>query len=278
MKYLNKAHRILFVLAGLALAVNVHAAPSKRAVPACTKVPVSSATTVAAGATWDGLAKYGKWVCLVGSTSAMNGSQSESQSPHFILGQGATLKNVVLGDPNFGTGRDLKAGGADGVHCNGSCRIENVYWGDVGEDAATMESSAPSGSVMTVVGGAAYKAADKIFQNNGNKTRISISNFYAEEGGKLYRSCGNCSSQYVRYATINGVTLYNVSAGLGVNSSFDASKLPSLAGQYDVADLTDIVTNGSSSSRCVGYVGTAKGYEPVKDTNSSNVARSCKFH
>lgn len=275
-KQLSKARSILFVLAGLALAVNAHAAPGKRAVPACTKVSVSSTKTLAAGETWDGLVKYGKWVCLVGSTTNMNGSQSESQIPHFILGEGAVLKNVVLGDPNFGSGRDLKAGGADGVHCKGNCRLENVYWGDVGEDAATMLGTATAGTTMTITGGAAYKGADKIFQNNGNKTRISISNFYAEEAGKLYRSCGNCSSQYVRYATINGVTIYNVSTGLGVNSSFDSAKLPALAGQYDVADMTDFVAN--VSSRCVGYVGTAKGYEPVKDTNSSNVARSCKFH
>ncbi len=275
-KQLSKARSILFALAGLALAANVHAAPGKRAVPACTKVQVSSTTTVAAGQTWDGLVKYGKWVCLVGTPTNMNGSQSESQIPHFILNAGATLKNVVLGDPKLGTGRDLKAGGADGVHCTGNCRIENVYWGDVGEDAATMLGNATAGSTMTVTGGAAYKGADKIFQNNGNKTRISISNFYAEEAGKLYRSCGNCSSQYVRYATINGVTIYNVSTGLGVNSSFDSAKLPGLAGQYDVADMTDFVA--SVSSRCVGYVGTAKGYEPVKDTNTTNVARSCKFH
>jgi hypothetical protein len=269
---------MLAAIAGMALATSAHAAPAKRAVPSCTKVSVSATTTVAAGATFDGLAKYGKWVCLVGSTTNMNGSQSESQIPHFILNEGATLKNIVLGDPNLGTGTNLAAGGADGVHCKGNCTISNVYWGDIGEDAATMESSAPSGSVMTIVGGAAYKGADKIFQNNGNKTRISISDFYAESAGKLYRSCGNCSSQYVRYVTVNGVTLYNVSAGLGVNSSFDSAKLPALAGQYDKADITDLQTNGSSSSRCVGYVGTASGYEPVKDTNTSNVARSCVFH
>lgn len=276
MKHLNKARVLLVAVAGVVLAASAHAAPSKRTPPACTKVSVSSTTTVAAGATWDGLAKYGKWVCLIGTGTSMNGSQSESQIPHFILSEGATLKNVILGDPNYGSGRNLTAGGADGVHCKGNCRIENVYWGDVGEDAATMLGSATAGTTMTVTGGGAYKAADKIFQNNGNKTRISISNFYAEEAGKLYRSCGNCSSQYVRYATINGVTLYNVSTGLGVNSSFDSAKLPSLAGQYDVATMTDFVSS-SSSSRCVGYVGTAKGYEPVKDTNSSNVARSCKF-
>ncbi|MFP5391836.1 MAG: pectate lyase [Gammaproteobacteria bacterium] len=277
-KHLSMARNVLIALAGLTLAASAHAAPSKRPVPSCTKVSVSSTTTVGAGETFDGLEKYGKWVCLVGSTKNMNGSQSEGQIPHFSLEEGATLKNVVLGDPTLGTGKDLKAGGADGVHCKGNCRLENVYWGDIGEDAATMEGGAPAGSTMTVVGGAAYKGADKIFQNNGNKTRISISDFYAEEAGKLYRSCGNCSSQYVRYVTVNGVALYNVNAGLGVNSSFDKSKLPALAGQYDVADITDLVTNKSTSSRCVGYVATSKGNEPKKDKSTSNVARSCQFH
>lgn len=275
-KHFVKARGVLFAIAGLVMAANVHAAPSKRTPPACTKVSVSATTTVAAGATWDGLAKYGKWVCLVGSTTNMNGSQSEGQIPHFILSEGATLKNVILGDPNLGTGKDLKAGGADGVHCKGNCRIENVYWGDVGEDGATMLGNATAGTTMTITGGAAYKAADKIFQNNGNKTRIVINDFYAEQAGKLYRSCGNCSSQYVRYVTINGVTLSSVSTGVGINSSFDSSKLPSLAGQYDVATMTDFVSS-SSSGRCVGYVGTSKGNEPVKDTNSSNIARACQF-
>lgn len=271
---MKKFTAVLFALVALAVSSSAFAAPGKRAVPACTKVNRTATIPVAAGATWDGLVVYGKWVCLVGTASNMLGDQSESQIPHFELGAGATVKNVVIGDPNFGSGRDLKAGGADGIHCNGNCTISNVYWGDVGEDAATQKGS----GTMTISGGAAYKGADKIFQNNGNGSTISISNFYAEEAGKLYRSCGNCSSQYVRYANVNGVTLYNVSAGLGVNSSFDSAKLPALAGKYDVANMTDFVTNGSSSSRCVGYVGTAKGYEPVKDTNTSNVARSCLYH
>src|SRR5687768_12561593 len=111
-KQFMKARGVLFAIAGLVMAANVHAAPSKRTPPACTKVTVSATTTVAAGTTWDGLAKYGKWVCLIGSGTKMNGSQAEGQIPHFILSEGATLKNVILGDPNYGTGRNLTAGGA----------------------------------------------------------------------------------------------------------------------------------------------------------------------
>jgi hypothetical protein len=269
---MKKFSAILFAFIAFASAAGTQAAPGKRAVPACTIVPVKATTNVPANTVFDGLAKYGKWVCLVGSGSKMDGSQSESQIPHFILGSGSTLKNVVLGDPNMGTGKTLKAGGADGVHCTASCKIDNVYWGDVGEDAATMKGS----GTMTVTGGAAYKGADKIFQNNGPGSTISISNFYAEEAGKLYRSCGNCSSQSARYVKVSGVTLYNVSGGVGVNSSFDSSKLPALKGAYDVATMTDFVSN-KSSSRCVGYIGTSKGNEPSKDSNSSNIARSCKF-
>ena len=263
--------KFIFAIAAFAVAATASAAPSKRPVPACTKVSVSSTTTVAAGTTFDGVAKYGKMVCLVGTGTKMDGSQSESQIPHFILGSGATLKNVVIGDPNLGTGKTLKAGGADGVHCSASCTISNVFWGDVGEDAATMKGS----GTMTVTGGAAYKAADKIFQNNGAGSTISISNFYAEEAGKLYRSCGNCSSQSARYVKVTNTTIYNVSGGVGVNSSFDAAKLPALKGAYDVATMSDFVSN--SSSRCVAYVGTSSGNEPVKDTNTTNIARACKF-
>lgn len=262
---------LLIALAGLAVTASASAAPTKRPVPACTKVSVSSTITVPSNTVWDGVAKYGKWVCMVGSTTNMNGRQQENQIPHFILGSGATLKNVVLGDPATGTGRDLAAGGADGVHCSGTCRIENVYWGDVGEDAATMKGA----GTMTVTGGAAYKGADKIFQNNGANSRIVIQNFYAEEAGKLYRSCGNCSTQSARYVTVAGVTTYNVSTVAGVNSSFDAAKLPALKDAYDVATMSDLVSNGS---KCTTYVGTAKGYEPVKDTNSTNIARACKFN
>ncbi|WP_413230240.1 pectate lyase [Kitasatospora herbaricolor] len=46
---------------------------------------------------------------------------------------GAVLQNVVLGDP-----------AADGVHCNGSCTLKNVWWDNVGEDAATSGAARPA--------------------------------------------------------------------------------------------------------------------------------------
>ncbi|NHZ83828.1 pectate lyase [Massilia sp. CCM 8695] len=269
---MKRFNALLFAVIGLFVATSALAAPGKRAIPSCTKVPVTQTTDVPANTVFDGLVKYGKMVCLVGTPKNMNGSQSENQIPHFNLGVGATLKNVVLGDPAKGAGRNLTAGGADGVHCAGNCKIENVYWGDVGEDAATLKGA----GTMTVTGGAAYKAADKMFQNNGANSKIVITNFYAEEGGKLYRSCGNCSKQSARTVSISGVTIYNVNAGVGVNSSFDASKLPALAKAYDVATMSDFVSN-KSSSRCAAFVGTVKGNEPHKEKDADNIARACIF-
>ncbi|SEL08729.1 Pectate lyase [Roseateles sp. YR242] len=251
-----------------------HAAPGVRSVPSCTKVNVSATIEVAAGATWDGTAVYGKWVCLVGTASNMKGTQSESQIPMFKLNNGATVKNVVIGDGSLGTGTNLAAGGADGVHCYGVCNITNVYWADVGEDAATAIKLSGVTSKLTISGGAAFKAADKVFQHNGDGTLV-ISDFYADNVGKLYRSCGNCSTQYARKSTITGVRLGTVNAAvIGVNSSYDSKS--GIAGQYDVTTITDLVYSGSKT-KCDTYVGTGKGSEPGKDTSASNIARSCIF-
>ena len=258
----------------VALAGTAAAAPSARTVPACTKVNVSATIDVPAGTTWDGVAKYGKWVCLIGTASNMKGTQSESQIPMFKLNNGSTVKNVVIGDGSLGSGTNLAAGGADGVHCYGVCNITNVYWADVGEDGATIKKLSGVTSKLTISGGAAFKAADKLFQHNGDGTMV-IQDFYADNIGKLYRSCGNCSTQYARKVTVSGVRLGTVnSAGLGVNSSYDSKS--GISGKYDVATITDLVYSGSKT-KCVGYVGTGSGNEPAKDSSTSNVARSCVF-
>ena len=160
------------------------------------------------------------------------------------------------------------------MHCYGQCNITNVYWADVGEDGATVKKLSGVTSKLTISGGAAFKAADKLFQHNGDGTLV-IQDFYADNIGKLYRSCGNCSTQYARKVTISGVRLGQLNvAGLGVNSSYDSKS--GIAGQYDVATITDLVYSGSKP-KCEGYVGTGSGNEPVKDTNTSNVARACVF-
>jgi pectate lyase len=246
-------------------------APDVRTVPACANIPVTATINVAAGETWDGLAKYGKWVCMVGSGTKFNGTQSEDQSPIFNIASGGTVSNVIIGDGTVGTGTGLAAGGADGIHCGGgTCNLKNVYWADVGEDGATLKN----GGNMTISGGAAFKAADKLFQHNGSGT-LTIKDFYASNIGKLARSCGNCSTQYARKIVVDGVTLGTVNASVvGINSSYDSKS--GIAGSYDVATISNLNYSGSKK-KCAPYVGTGKGYEPKEDKDEANIARACIF-
>jgi hypothetical protein len=95
----------------------------------------------------------------------------------FILEDGATLRNVIIGP-----------GQAEGVHCKGTCTLENVWFEDVCEDAITLKQKSGTSIIR---GGGAFHASDKVVQFNGRGT-VEISDFYVEDYGKLVRACGNC--------------------------------------------------------------------------------------
>ena len=173
-----------------------------------------------------------------------DGGQSESQDPMFTVADGGTIKNVIIGSP-----------AGDGIHCLGTCTIQNVWWEDVGEDAATQKGTKTS-QVMTIDGGGAQKASDKIFQHNGPGTMI-IKNFVAKDFGKLYRSCGNCSKQYQRTVVVQNVTVIAPGKLLaGVNTNYG-----------DKATFTGITIQGDSSKKihiCDRFTGNSTGAEPPK--------------
>lgn len=105
---------------------------------------------IPANAVFDGkMALYDR----AGSSGACKGqTEGDEGGAVFVLENGATLKNVIIGKDQ-----------AEGIHCRGACRLENVWWDDVCEDAATFKGSGP----RYVVGGGAKEASDKIFQHNG---------------------------------------------------------------------------------------------------------------
>ncbi|MFB9235628.1 pectate lyase [Plantactinospora siamensis] len=191
---------------------------------------VGVSSTIKVSGTLDGgMKRY----CCIGS-----GSQSESQPPMFELADGATLKNVIIGSP-----------AGDGVHCTGRCTIQNVWWEDVGEDAATF--LATSGDSY-VIGGGARSASDKVFQHNGAGT-VHISGFYAKTLGKLYRACGNCSKSYKRQVTVDNVILDSAKYVVGINVNWG-----------DQATMHGItLINGGSTHVCAEYQGAPKGSEPT---------------
>jgi hypothetical protein len=190
--------------------------------------------TIPVSGTLDGgLRRY----CCIG-----DGSQEESQDPMFDLASGATLQNVIIGAP-----------AGDGVHCAGPCTLRNVWWEDVGEDAATFRGTSASFTFL-VDGGGARAASDKVFQHNGAGT-LTIRNFQVSNFGALYRSCGNCSTQFQRNVVITGVTATTPGNRLvGINTNFG-----------DTARLSNITIVNDPSRRvtiCQKYIGNNTGDEP----------------
>ncbi|KAL3661654.1 hypothetical protein V7S43_013413 [Phytophthora oleae] len=106
--------------------------------------------------------------------------EGQKDTAVFFVEAGGTLKNAIIG-------KNQK----EGVHCDDhDCTIDNVWWDDVCEDALSVKGGAAS-SVTTVTNCGARSANDKVVQHNGQGT-VNIDGFYAENFGKLYRSCGTC--------------------------------------------------------------------------------------
>jgi hypothetical protein len=198
------------------------------------QVNVNGTISVPASGLDGGLRRY----CCIG-----DGSQEESQDPMFDLASGATLANVIIGAP-----------AGDGVHCNGPCTLRNVWWEDVGEDAATFRGSGDP--QFLVDGGGARQASDKIFQHNGPGT-VTIQNFQANNFGTFYRSCGNCSTQNQRDVVIRNVTLTRPGSRIaGININFG-----------DTARFSGItIINDASRAMviCQKYIGNNTGAEPTQ--------------
>ena len=196
------------------------------------QVSVNGTIEVPASGLDGGMRRY----CCIG-----DGGQEEDQDPMFNLASGATLSNVIIGAP-----------AGDGVHCSGPCTLRNVWWEDVGEDAATFRGSGDP--QFLVDGGGARSASDKVFQHNGPGT-VTVQNFQATNFGTFYRSCGNCSTQQQRDVVIRNVTLTRPGGRIaGVNSNFG-----------DTARFSGVtIVNDPSRALiiCQKYIGNNTGDEP----------------
>ncbi|KAF7557673.1 hypothetical protein G7046_g5980 [Stylonectria norvegica] len=155
----------------------------------------------------------------------------------FILEAGATLSNVIIGSTQ-----------AEGVHCRGTCTLNNVWWSDVCEDAATFKQTSGTSYVN---GGGAFKAADKIFQFNGRGT-LQVKGFYANDYGKLVRSCGNCSGNGgPRNIIIADSVAVDGGVLCGINTNYG-----------DTCKITNSCQDDGKS--CDRYTGNSSGAEPTK--------------
>jgi hypothetical protein len=158
----------------------------------------------------------GKGARFIGTGELGGSGQDEGQGPLFSIKAGGSLKNVILGTP-----------AADGVHCEGSCTIDNVWWEDVGEDAITLLGNSAS-NVYRISNSGARKASDKVIQHNGGGT-LYVKNFLVESFGKLYRSCGNCSTQNQRKSEFDTIVANGTGVLAGVNTKYkDSAKFSNI--------------------------------------------------
>ncbi|MGC0332804.1 hypothetical protein RKD23_005794 [Streptomyces sp. SAI-170] len=199
----------------------------------------------------------GKYQRFYGSGALGGDSQDEDQDPVFQLEDGAVLKNVILGAP-----------AADGIHCLGSCTLQNVWWEDVGEDAATFKGKSAS-AVYTVYGGGARHADDKVFQFNG-AGKLVVTKFQVSDFGKLVRTCGNCKTQYKNRQVI--ITDVDVTAPgksiVGINANYG-----------DTAALRKVRIHGDSGKKikpCTRFQGNDTGAEP-KELGTGPDGTNCRY-
>ncbi|RLN70996.1 hypothetical protein BBJ28_00002496 [Nothophytophthora sp. Chile5] len=213
-------------------------------------VAYSEVYVVKAGETFDGgLKTYSR-------SDLSCGEQAEGgwRDAVFSLEAGATLKNVIIGKDQ-----------SEGVHCDDSdCTVENVWWDDVCEDALSIKGG-NANSVTNVLACGARNAEDKIIQHNGYG-HVNINGFYAENFGKLYRSCGTCGNikrtVYLNHVWANGPT----SSVVTVNSD-----------NGDVATFTDDIHVHSSKGAGIVCHTTAStdGDEPTE--TGSGPSSNCVY-
>ncbi|KAL4956398.1 pectate lyase H [Aspergillus filifer] len=197
------------------------------------------------GETFDGGMKtYGRGVDCSGQSE---GGDSDAV---FMVKDGGTLKNVIIG-----------ADQTEGVHCEGSCTIENVWWEAVCEDALSLKTG---DGPFNVVGGGAQGAEDKVIQHNGGGT-VTVSDFTVYDFGKLYRSCGNCDDMYERHIVLEGITAVEGKYLVGINSNYgDTATIDSATCATDVDTI------------CAEYKGTDDNDEEPEEI-SDGVSDYCIY-
>lgn len=165
--------------------------------------------TVKAGEVFDG-----KGQTFTAGSELGNGDQSENQKPLFKLEDGASLKNVVIGD-----------NGADGIHLYGDAKIDNLHVTNVGEDAITVKAN-PEGkkSNVDISNSTFANASDKILQLNAD-TNLTVNNVKAKDFGTFVRTNGGQQGDW--NLNLNNISAENGkfsfvksdSEGLNVNTS-----------------------------------------------------------
>jgi hypothetical protein len=126
--------------------------------------------------------------------------------------------------------------------------LQNIWWENVGEDAATLDGDTAS-QVMTIECSGTRQATDKVFQHNGPGTMV-IRDVWSDGFNKFYRSCGNCIPQhYPRHVELYDLVLSNGVVIVGLNENYG-----------DTAEFSNITVTGGITV-CQRYIGNDQGLE-----------------
>ncbi|CBX92557.1 similar to pectate lyase [Plenodomus lingam JN3] len=189
-----------------------------------------------------GMKTYGRGVRCSGQAEGGN------KDAVFLIENGGTLKNAIIGEDQI-----------EGVHCLGSCTIENVWWAKVCEDALTIKGDGDA----SIIDGGATGAEDKVIQHNGAGT-VTIDGFTSTDFLTLYRACGNCRKSAARHVVIKGVKAYDGERLAGINSNFG-----------DTATIDSSTCATGVKNICQEYKGVSRGSEP--ESIGSGPSKACKF-
>jgi hypothetical protein len=177
-----------------------------------------------------------------GSLDNCAAGDQDSTEPLITVANGGTVRNVVMGN-NVG----------DGIHCEGSCTIENVWFPYVCDDAITILGS----GTVNIRNSGFKNARDKTIQHNGTAT-VNIQNVYVETAGKLYRSCGDgCSASSRRTANLTDIVAIGVDQVAGVSTN-DTVTLRNIC-VYRTASICSIYEPGNSDEANVGVNSSNEG-------------------
>ncbi|KAH9814502.1 pectate lyase-domain-containing protein [Melampsora americana] len=167
-------------------------------IPQVTKViTVDTPVEVAAGKTFDcKLAKYQRADKSCNLDRERGGDQAV-----FVLQEGATLKNCILGYSQ------------ESVYCRGTCQVENCHWLQICDEAIAFYM--PSGQA-TVTGCSFSNAGNKALQFNGGGT-VNVNNSCFNNVDIAYRSCGKKCSTAKRAVVFTNNIIDGVNTFAGYN-------------------------------------------------------------
>ena len=199
--------------------------------------------TMSVSGTYDG-----KMALHEGNLNDCSTGDQSSTKPILDVADGGTVKNAIF---------SVHVG--DGIHCEGSCTIDNVWFNYICDDAVTILGG--SGKTVTITNGGFKGARDKTIQHNGNGSTVVINNVYVETAGKLYRSCGKgCSSSAKRMAMISNVVAIGTDQIAGVSTN-DKATLSNICA-YRVSTLCHTYQPGTDTDATTGANGTGEGPSP----------------